>query len=84
MAGGFPAYKTYKIDLDLPPRQRWVHVIQDNLEAMDELVAAYQKALVDEFGVIAPLANVLAGMCTLLSCSSASPAWSHGYRIDFH
>lgn len=65
MADAPPAYKTYTIDLDLPPRQRWAHVVQDNLDALQDMAAAYNKALVEEFGALAPLANALAGLVSV-------------------
>ncbi|GAX84142.1 hypothetical protein CEUSTIGMA_g11565.t1 [Chlamydomonas eustigma] len=58
----YPTYKTYVINLDLPPRQRWVHVIKDNLDVLEVLVSAYNQALIEEFGALAPLANLLSGM----------------------
>lgn len=59
------SFPSFDVDLDLPPRQRWVHIAKANFEMMKELAGAYQEAVVHEFGAAAPVASFLSGLMKL-------------------
>lgn len=66
------SYPQYEVNLDLPPRQRWVHIASAFKESAHLLQAAYEQALEAEFGIFGAYSWTLLG-CLCLGLSVLSP-----------